>query len=116
MACKQDDPTEFGEEYGIIFYELELKYQDIQAVANSKPCIDSTDWKFTSIGTRACGGPQGYIAYSSEIDEPNFLQKVREYSDLEDEYNRKSGISSTCDLPAEPTGVRCENLKPVFIY
>ncbi len=116
IACKREESTVPVEDFGQTRKELDRRLEEINKLANSKNCLDSTQWNFTAYGSKACGGPQGYIAFSVELDTVAFLQKVKEYTALEDEYNRKAGIVSTCELPAEPSGIRCENGKPVFLY
>ena len=91
-------------------------FNEIQTLSNSISCANSTDWLFTAYGAKACGGPQGYIAYSSQIDTFSFLQKVESYTQLENDYNIKYGIISNCSLAAEPVNVECENGFPTFKY
>ncbi len=82
----------------------------------SVSCEDATDWTFTAYGSKACGGPQGFIAYSKQIDVVNFLEKVDTYTAAENTYNIKWGIISTCDLPQQPTSVECQNGLPILKY
>ena len=89
---------------------------EIEELAESTACTDPTDWSFTAYGSKACGGPQGYLAYPVTIDTEAFLKKVERYTQAEDKYNRKWNIVSTCDLPSEPSGVSCENGKPILEY
>lgn len=91
-------------------------FEEITSLANSKSCNDSNNWTYTAYGSKACGGPQGFIAYSTEIDVTTFLEKVAQYTNTEDAYNNKWGIASTCDLPAQPKSVVCENGKAVLKY
>lgn len=95
---------------------LEAMFEEIEMLANSVACTDATEWLFTPYGSKACGGPQGYIAYSNQIDVANFLLKVEQYSEAEHNYNIRWGIISTCDLPLPPTGVSCEDDVAVLIY
>ena len=96
--------------------ELMVLFNEFYELAKSKNCNDSNNWTFTSYGAKACGGPQGYIAYSKDIDVPLFLEKIEKYSKLENEFNRKWGIISTCDILAEPKKVVCKNGYPVLKY
>ena len=95
---------------------LEAMFEEIETIANSIACTDAAEWSITPYGSKACGGPQGYIAYSNQIDVASFLLKVEQYSQAEYNYNIRWGIISTCDLPAAPTGVSCENDVAVLIY
>lgn len=96
------------------FAALQQMLADIEAIAESEPCVNSADWAFTAIGSKACGGPQFYIAYSNNIDVPSFLNSVAAYTQAEQEYNIKWGIISTCDLALMPNGISCVNGEPVF--
>lgn len=89
---------------------------DINQLAESKTCTNPNTWKLTPIGSKACGGPTGYLAYSSEINESEFLDLVEQYTKLQMEYNLKNNIASDCMYMVSPIGITCENGKPVFIY
>ncbi|HEX9600577.1 MAG TPA: hypothetical protein VF985_03725 [Mariniflexile sp.] len=91
-------------------------FNEIGTLSHSISCTDSNNWSFTPYGTKACGGPQGFIAYSNEIDTVQFLQKVEAYNLAEKQYNIKWSISSTCDVPQQPTSIECQNGYPVFKY
>ncbi len=96
--------------------ELMTLFNEFYEMANSKNCNDSNDWSFVAYGAKACGGPQGYIAYSKNIAVSLFLEKVEEYSKLEKKFNEKWGIISTCDILAEPKKVVCKNGYPTLEY
>lgn len=96
--------------------ELMELYDEIHDLLSGVSCTDAGDWTFTAYGAKACGGPQGYIAYSNQMDTAAFLQKVEAYTEAEKAYNIKWGISSTCDLPSQPKGVACVNGFPVLQY
>ena len=91
-------------------------FEEITNMANSKPCNNSNNWTFSAYGSKACGGPQGYIAYSTEIDVTSFLEKITQYTKAEAAYNNKWGVISTCDLPLEPSAVFCKNNTAVLKY
>lgn len=95
---------------------LQVMFEEIQTLATSVSCTDATEWTFVSYGSKACGGPQGYIAYSNQINVAYFLSLIEEYSTAEREYNIRWGIVSTCDIPEIPTGVSCQNGSAVLIY
>src|ERR1700749_1874849 len=60
--------------------KLTTLYADIQKMPQSFNCENANDWRFTAIGSKACGGAAGYIAYSVKMDTTAFLQKVRSYT------------------------------------
>lgn len=96
--------------------DLEELYNKIVSISESKSCTNSSQWKFTAIGSKACGGPSGYIAYSSEINESEFLDLVAQYTKLQKEYNTKNNIGSDCAFVSPPSEIICENGKAVLVY
>lgn len=106
------------------FYtEQEIEHQALMDLFNefanlaySSSCTNANNWSFTAYGSKACGGPQGYIAYSNDINTTLFLEKVAEYTKAENQYNIKWGIVSDCAVPPIPTGITCENGFPVLLY
>lgn len=91
-------------------------FNEIESIANSVDCSNSNDWAYTAYGSKACGGPQGYIAYSNKINHVSFLKKILDYTQLENAYNKKWAIISTCDTPSQPIEIVCENGSPVLKY
>lgn len=91
-------------------------FNEIQNLSYSVSCSVATDWNFVAYGSKACGGPQGYIAYSSKINTTTFLQKIETYTQAEKDFNIKWGIISNCSLAAMPTSVACQNGLPTLIY
>ncbi len=109
FSCKEEELTQAQD-----LQNLDQMLAEITSMAASVTCDDSSKWLTTSYGSKACGGPVGYIAYSQDIDTTLFLEKVEEHRKAEDEFNRKWGIISDCALAAEPNEVLCEDGKPVF--
>lgn len=95
---------------------LDSLFEQIQILSFSENCTDPAEWKFTAYGSKPCGGVQGYVAYSTKIDESFFLQQVSKYTEEEKKYNEKWGIVSDCAVVAMPTTVICRNNKPELIY
>jgi hypothetical protein len=56
------------------------------------------------------------LTYPLSIDVDRFLNLVEQYRQAENRYNIDFNIVSTCDLPAEPTGVDCVDQLPVLLY
>ena len=95
---------------------LNQLFSKIENLAASENCDDSTEWTFTSYGSKACGGPFGFIAYSLKIDTELFLEKIEDHRTAQQEFNEKWGIISDCSIPSHPSGVVCENGSPFFKY
>ncbi len=100
--------------------EDQAKVQELQAgileIAQSVPCIDANDWKITPLGYKTCGGPVSYIAYPIEIDKSDFLQLVEVYRLSQKALIAKWDLASTCELPAVPEDVKCEDNQAVLVY
>lgn len=112
FSCVNDDEMSQEQEA----QNLNRMFSEIESLALSESCNDSSNWTFTSIGSKACGGPVGYIAYSLNIDTELFLDKINEHKIAQQEFNKKWGIMSDCSLPSEPYRVECENGKAVLKY
>lgn len=91
-------------------------FTEIENLASSVDCEDSSNWTFTPYGSKTCGGPVGFIAYSTVIDTRDFLNKIEEHRTQQENFNRKWGVFSDCSVPPQPKGIRCEEGKPVFEY
>jgi hypothetical protein len=95
--------------------QLEELGKEIQALSESVPCTNSSEWRFTPMGSKACGGPIKYIAYHQSTEQ-KFLDLVTQYTKLQAEYNQKNNIISDCMLIAPPRSVTCEGNKPILSY
>lgn len=95
---------------------LSQLFKEIEDLSKSKTCDTAGQWLFSPIGEKACGGPSGYIAYSSLIDVTCFLKKVAYYTAQTKKYNTKHNIMSDCSIIASPKSVSCQNGKPVLVY
>ncbi|MNK04698.1 hypothetical protein D3C87_225710 [compost metagenome] len=99
--------------------ELELLFTKIKTLAESSTCGGSTtnhELKSISYGSKACGGPNGYLAYSTSINTVEFEKLIAEHAELEKAYNKKWGIASTCNITPTPVTTICDNGKPKLVY
>ncbi|WP_026729257.1 hypothetical protein [Flavobacterium denitrificans] len=114
VSCNNDDDNAKEKDAR----KLEKMHKEIVVLSqvNTTPCTDASEWAFTAIGSKACGGPMGFILYSKKIDTVKFLAKVKAYTDAEAAFNVKWNISSPCDMAIPPTGVDCVNGKPTLLY
>ncbi len=113
LSCSVIQDTNSGE---VEAKELTNMLARINEIANSVKCINADEWRYTSYGSKPCGGPNGYIAYSSSIDTIAFLKLIEEHKLAQKKYNEEQGIMSDCSVPAEPSGVICEEDKAVLLY
>ncbi|UXP32173.1 hypothetical protein N6H18_17680 [Reichenbachiella agarivorans] len=95
---------------------LEEQLAAITQLAESVTCQDADQWSFTSLGSKACGGPSNYIAYSHSIDVSDFLLKVESYTTATAAYNSKWSIVSDCAVTPAPSSVICVSGKAVLVF
>ncbi|MBN2639340.1 MAG: hypothetical protein JXR65_09690 [Bacteroidales bacterium] len=110
-ACHKNNATT-EEQDAQVLKEL---YTEIQQMASSVSCEDAGEWNITAIGSKPCGGPAGYIAYSTQIDVALFLKKVETFGVLQKQFNEKWGKYSDCSIVPQPAGIVCQDGKPVFL-
>jgi hypothetical protein len=85
----------------------ELK-ADMEELTKDKSCTSNSECKAMAYGTKACGGPSGYVVYSIKTTDVIRLKEVTsELSQLQDEYNREQGLMSTCSYMMPPE-VSCD--------
>jgi len=112
-SCKEDDNVKKDQNDKEV---LDQKFEKIEEIADGVKCDDPKDWAFTAYGSKPCGGPVGYIAYSLSIDVDNFLKLVEEYTKAMEDYNKKVGVFSDCAVVPAPVGVDCEDGKAMLLY
>lgn len=88
--------------------------QEIDSLIGAEPCTDIANWKFTAIGSKACGGPSSYIAYPVQLED-EILPKVTQFTSMQSTFNTKYGMMSDCAIVLPPTEITCENGKAVLI-
>lgn len=100
----------------LITAEELLKFQtELIQLSESIPCTNASDWKFSPMGSKACGGPARYIAYHQSI-EREFLDLVEQFSALQKTYNEQNNVLSDCMLVNPPKSVQCEANKAILVY
>ena len=86
---------------------LIAQYADIESISTSTPCTDASKWEIIPIGSKACGGPTGFMAYQPSEHGAGFLKKVADYTNAQATFNKKWGVFSDCSLAIKPTKVEC---------
>ncbi len=88
---------------------LESLHQQIVALIGEPRCENIVHCRLLALGSRPCGGPAEYLAYSSIAGKREVLEaKAYEYGFLQEEVNRERALSGTCDVLAQPR-VACVN-------
>jgi len=106
--------TELGKEDDLA--ELNNLKEEIELLVNSGVCSENSDCDSIAFGSKACGGPKAYLAFSSSINVELLQQKVANYNALETAFNQKWGIISDCSVVMPPTSVQCINGKCTAVY
>lgn len=98
------------------FLELSRDRDELINMAQSEICEDEKDWGIIAYGSKACGGPQGYMAYNLNIDTTKFFKKVEDYTKKEEKLNIKWGVVSDCAMARRPYAVECQEGEAVLLY
>jgi hypothetical protein len=114
MAFQCEDDNELTQEEERI--ELNTLKSEIENLANTSVCNDTSACKFIALGSKLCGGPWGYLVYSTSVDADKLERLVETYNQKETDFNTKWGIASDCAIANPPTNVICENNTCVAVY
>ena len=95
--------------------ELLSAQAEIIRIAESVPCTNASEWKFTPMGSKACGGPARYIAYHQSV-ERELLDLTERFTSLQKTYNKKNNVLSDCLLVGPPRTIQCEANKAILVY
>lgn len=105
----KDQPAEQG--------RLTKLEAEARALARADGCSSSNECRTAPVGSRPCGGPRDYIVYCARTtDSVALFRKLDELRLAEMEYNRKSGLASTCEFRMPPAvGLEAGQCKSVPI-
>jgi len=96
--------------------KLQELFSQIEELSLSVSCDDPSEWLLAPYGTKACGGSQGYIAYSNKINDKEILELIELYTDTESTFNQLWGVISDCAVVSSPSYVICRDNLPVMIF
>lgn len=94
---------------------LEKQLAGILSVIKAGSCSESGECSFLAYGSKACGGPQGYLLFSNQVDVEALTKMVEKYNKIEDAYNKKFGIISDCMIATPPEKLECVNGKCIQV-
>jgi len=106
--------TEFTKEEDLA--ELTALQEEIELLVDSGICSENSDCEYIAFGSKACGGPKTYLAFSTSINVELLQQKVATYNTLENSFNKKWGVISDCSVVLPPTNMTCINGKCTAVY
>lgn len=87
--------------------DLELQLEQIKNLAASENCTENSQCSYMAYGSKACGGPQGYLVFSSKVDLDKLKELVKNYTAAEAAYNKQNEIMSDCSLVTPPQTIGC---------
>jgi hypothetical protein len=78
----------------------------IRALIGNASCTDGSQCRTLPIGARACGGPEGYLAYStSSAPEAELKALAERHKQERADFHAKSGMMSNCRYMPDPGAV-----------
>jgi hypothetical protein len=96
--------------------ELVALKQTIENLAETSVCNENTQCKFIAFGSKPCGGPWGYLIYSTSINVEELESMVADYNQKQADFNTKYSVISDCSAVMPPTSLTCENNTCIPIY
>jgi hypothetical protein len=76
---------------------------EIVQLVGQPTCSNLVHCRVLALGTKPCGGPTEYLAYSSITSNRELLEaKAYEYSFLDEEVNTKRAAAGTCEVLPQP--------------
>lgn len=88
----------------------------IENLAETSVCNENFECRYLALGSKPCGGPWGYLVYSTSIDTLKLTKLVENYNQLEKMMNTDCGLMSDCSMVMPPQQLTCENNKCIAIY
>lgn len=89
--------------------QLDQEKQEILDYIATFPCEESIGCDFIAFGSKPCGGPWEYLVFSNAVDLVYLSDKVKNYNELENQYNIQTNAISDCSLASPPSEVGCVN-------
>ena len=83
-------------------------YRSIREMVGDASCTANEQCRTLPIGHKACGGPEGYLVWSTAgTSESRLRALVESYNEARKREVQQSGRVSDCSMVADP-GARCE--------
>ena len=100
-SCKQDDIKLRDQQRDQ--ETLDSLLTEMQLLIADKSCSGEGQCKVMAYGDKACGGPVGFLVYSSaNVDEQALTNLVSQYTILQSQMNDEYDIISDCSVPTAP--------------
>lgn len=83
--------------------QLEARRAEILKMIGEAPCVNLVHCRLLALGTRPCGGPDEYLAYSSHTaDRVTLENKALDYALQQEDIQRAGGVVGICVVVPEP--------------
>lgn len=89
--------------------QLETKKQEIQNYINSFSCSESVGCNYIAFGSKPCGGPLSYLVFSNSVNLNKLQEMVKNYNEMNKQYNIQTNAISDCMVVLPPTEIKCVN-------
>jgi len=78
----------------------------LRAIGRDAACSSDQQCRTVPLGAKSCGGPEGYLAYSTVRNDPAKVAQLAErYREERRAANARSGMVSDCRYMADPGAV-----------
>ena len=114
-AFKCDDDTDSFTCEDRISQLSEMK-ATIRNLADASVCNENFICRSIAFGSKPCGGPWGYLVYSTSIDTLKLAELVKKHNQLETRINQECNRISDCAFVSPPQRLECEDNKCIAIY
>ena len=79
----------------------------LRALIGNAACTNTSQCRTVAVGAKPCGGPERYMAWSTQVTDPAALAREAEaYAARRRAENERSGRASDCRFVGDP-GARC---------
>ncbi len=90
-------------------------YQRLQRLTTDKSCVEDQQCRVLAVGSRSCGGPEQFLAYSTTQTDSKLLAITNDrYRKIKQEQQLRLGALSTCQMLTEPAA-QCQQQQCVLI-
>ena len=107
LACATEPPTQpIGKPMNQSAQTSAQLYAEIKTLIGDAPCDDASQCRTIAVGFKACGGPGGYLAWSTKtVDEATLKDLVQRQAAAEQAESQRAGMISDCRLVTDPGAV-----------
>jgi hypothetical protein len=106
-ACSESEPlqTVQPQEGAMdIKTQIQQEREQIRQLIGDAKASDPSQCRVLALGHKACGGPETYVAYSTEqTDETELLKLAEHYKNAQQTMQKQERMYSDCAIVPEPT-------------